>query len=68
MCWPGREEILTVCFLPVTGVDELVQQMSEQLGIEPPSVTVIEDSHPFIFTSGSKKHEVAADLRTDRAP
>jgi hypothetical protein len=43
---------------PCDGVDELVQQMSEQLGIEAPPVRVIEDSHPFIFTSGSKKHEV----------
>lgn len=36
----------------------LVRKMSEKLGIEPPPVSVIEDSHPFIFTSGSKNHSV----------
>ena len=36
------------------GIDDLAKQMSEKLGIEPPPVTVLEDSNPFIFTSGSR--------------
>jgi Zn-dependent protease with chaperone function len=44
--------------LPDPVLDELVHQMSEELGIGPPPVTLIEDSHPFIFTSGAKKHTV----------
>jgi len=38
------------------GVDDLTRQMSAQLGIEPPPVTLLEDSNPFIVTSGSKNH------------
>jgi Zn-dependent protease with chaperone function len=35
---------------------ELVKQMSEKLGIEPPPVTVLEDSNPFIYAAGSTNH------------
>jgi Zn-dependent protease with chaperone function len=35
---------------------EYVKQISEMLGIEPPPVTVIEDSNPYIYASGSTKH------------
>ncbi len=38
------------------GVDEFTRQMSGQLGIEPPPVILLEDSNPYIFTSGSKNH------------
>lgn len=39
-------------------MDDLVKQLSEKLGIEPPPVAVLEDSNPYIFTSGSKNHTV----------
>ena len=35
---------------------EFVKQMSGELGIEPPPVTVIEDSNPYIYAAGSTKH------------
>jgi len=40
------------------GIDDLARQMSEKLGIEPPPVTVLKDSNPFIFTSGSRNHTI----------
>ena len=40
------------------GIDDLARQMSEKLGIEPPPVAVLEDSNPFIFTSGSRNHTI----------
>ena len=40
------------------GIDGLARQMSEKLGIEPPPVTVLEDSNPFIFTSGARNHAI----------
>jgi Zn-dependent protease with chaperone function len=40
------------------GIDDLAGQMSEKLGIDPPPVTVLEDSNPFIFTSGSRNHAI----------
>ena len=43
---------------PDREISDLVRKMSEKLGIEPPPVNVIEDSNPFIFTSGSKHHSV----------
>jgi Zn-dependent protease with chaperone function len=43
---------------PDREISDLVRKMSDKLGIEPPPVSVIEDSHPFIFTSGSKNHFV----------
>lgn len=45
-------------FYSVPEIDELAKQMSEKLGIEPPPVAVLEDSNPYIFTSGSKNHTV----------
>jgi Zn-dependent protease with chaperone function len=39
-------------------IDDLAKQLSEMLGIEPPPVAVVEDSHPLIFTSGTKKHTI----------
>jgi Zn-dependent protease with chaperone function len=37
---------------------DLTLQMSEELGIEPPPITLLEDSNPFIFTSGAKNHTI----------
>jgi len=45
-----------VCLPADPVVDDLTRQMSGQLGIEPPPVTVLDDSNPFIVTSGSKNH------------
>ena len=45
-------------FDPPPEIDDLVRKMSGKLGIEPPPVSVIEDSYPFIFTSGSKSHSI----------
>lgn len=39
-------------------IDDLAAHMSEKLGIEPPLVSVVEDSNPYIFTTGSKNHTV----------
>ena len=43
---------------PDPWIEDLTKQMSEELGIGPPPVTLLEDSNPFIFTSGSKNHRL----------
>ena len=40
------------------GIDDLVRQMSGKLGIETPPVSVLEDSNPFIFTTGARTHAI----------
>lgn len=39
-------------------LDDLARKLSEKLGIEQPPVTVLEDSNPFIVTSGSRNHAI----------
>ena len=39
-------------------IDDLAREMSKKLGIAPPLVSIVEDSNPFIVTSGSKNHTV----------
>ena len=52
----GRD--LSSQFYSDPGIDDLARQMSEKLEIEPPSVSLLEDSSPFIFTSGSRNHAI----------
>jgi beta-lactamase regulating signal transducer with metallopeptidase domain len=49
---------LSASLSPDPWIEDLTKQMSEELEIEPPPVTVLEDSNPFIFTSGSKNHRL----------
>ena len=52
----GRD--LSSNFYSDPGIDDIVGQMSEKLGIEQPPVAVLEEGNPFIFTSGSTNHTI----------
>jgi len=43
---------------PPSGLQAVVAEMSGRAGIARPSVTVVEDERPFVYTSGTKDHSI----------